>query len=238
MSGRRIGRAALRQLDAEGIDKEVIDLPDQRARELRELMEPESDEGVLATVREVFSGTDVPEDGAKLRYVLGLRAGVRRDWETAGSAFLRIGRTLNDAEIRLSKREFDALINGADRLLPFGRSVAVQLRKVAQAVDVARIPEDRCPASYSVAYQLTTLPDNELRLAEERGLVRVDVTRREVIDFKRAIACGSAPPPNRLALAQARRELQTLAKRRRAMLEEMIAIRRRMRDLAELVGEA
>jgi hypothetical protein len=74
-----------------------------------------------------------------------------------------------------------------DTMLPFGGSAARKLRTVAEAVDAERLPIISLPRSYVNAYELAVLHDQDLRRAEERHLVRPDVTRREIEAFKREI---------------------------------------------------
>jgi hypothetical protein len=68
---------------------------------------------------------------------------------------------------------------------PFSRDVAYKLKTVAEAVDGGKVSVERLPRDYSVAYMLVTLTDQELRAAEKKNLVRTDVKRREVEEFRR-----------------------------------------------------
>ena len=110
--------------------------------------------------------------------------------------------------------------------------MATQLRRIAQAVDSGRIPETACPGSYFNAYQLAVLPDHHLREAVDRNLVRADVTRTEILAFRAELKNGERPLPNRSAVKQIERERLKLIERRRALLIELVGIRRRLRDLA------
>jgi hypothetical protein len=109
---------------------------------------------------------------------------IRQAWSGVQKRFLLIGRYLVQAKIRLPHGEFLEMI---ERDLPFRRNIAFQLREVAEAIDSRRIEEDEVPPNYSVIYQLVILSDPELQAARERGLVRKDVTRRELEMFKRSI---------------------------------------------------
>jgi hypothetical protein len=154
----RVSKAALARHMAErseqsGPDAEVAEA-DLRVAGLRELVPDLPDERTMAVINSIFGHTDLIHDREKLSYIASLRASVGAEWQRAGKAFLRIGRLLLEAERKLTKAEYDNPIEGSGRLLPFGRTVAVQLRRVAQAVDSRRLPEDRCPSAYSVAYSL------------------------------------------------------------------------------------
>ncbi len=209
---------------------------DLRVAGLRELVPDLPDEGTMAIINSVFGHTDLVRDRGKLSYIASLRASVGAEWQRAGKAFLRIGRLLLEAERKLSKAEYDSLIEGSGRLLPFGRTVAVQLRRVAQAVDSRRLPEDRCPNAYSVAYSLVTLPDEHLRLAEERNLIRPDVRREEVKAFRAELSRQNDPAAHaRVDLRDLRREHETLRDQRRDLLQRALAARQRMREIAALL---
>ena len=237
----RVSKAALARHMAErseqsGPEADAAET-DLRVAGLRELVPDLPDEGTMAVINSVFGHTDLVRDRGKLSYIASLRASVGAEWQRAGKAFLRIGRLLLEAERKLSKAEYDSLIEGSGRLLPFGRTVAVQLRRVAQAVDSRRLPEDRCPNAYSVAYSLVTLPDEHLRLAEERNLIRPDVRREEVKAFRAELSRQNDPAAQaRVDLRDLRREHETLRDQRRDLLQRALAARRRMREIAVLLG--
>ncbi|WP_043342753.1 hypothetical protein [Belnapia moabensis] len=241
MSGKP-SKAALARLRATIIDEQgqqadpgLIDL---RADSLRELAPNTQDEQSLALIQEVFAHTELPKDKIKVEYVAEFRASVRVEWQRAGQSFLRIGRLLLAAEQRLTKYEYDSLIEGAGRLLPFGRTVAIQLRRVAQAVDAKRLPEQRCPSAYSVAYVLATLPDEQLRLADERNLIRPDVRREEVRAFKAEVIAAERLRHGYSSLRELRKELEMLRDRKRRHILEAVAIRRRMQEVQQKLRQA
>ncbi len=212
---------------------------DLRVAGLRELVPDLPDERTMAVINSIFGHTDLVHDREKLNYIASLRASVGVEWQRAGKAFLRIGRLLLEAERKLSKAEYDSLIEGSGRLLPFGRTVAVQLRRVAQAVDSRRLPEDRCPSAYSVAYSLVTLPDEHLRLADERNLIRPDVRREEIKAFRAELNRQSDPAAHaRVDLRVLRREHEALREQRRDLLRRALAARQRMREIAALLDRS
>ena len=237
----RVSKAALarhmvdrREQTASEADAAETDL---RVAGLRELVPDLSDEGTMAVINSVFGHTDLVRDRQKLSYVASLRASVGAEWQRAGKAFLRIGRLLLEAERKLNKAEYDSLIEGSGRFLPFGRTVAVQLRRVAQAVDSRRLPEDRCPSAYSVAYSLVTLPDEHLRLADERNLIRPDVRREEVKAFRAELTRQSDPAAHvRVDLRDLEKEFENLRDQRRDLLQRALTARQRMRQIAALLN--
>lgn len=114
-------------------------------------------------------------------------------WRSAQEKFLLIGRYLVQARQRLPHGEFQAMVENE---LPFGYQVAYQLRMVAEAVDSGRLPGAKLPPSYATVYQLATLTTEQLRLADQRNLIRPDVTRPEIVRFKRDLRETAMPAPD------------------------------------------
>jgi hypothetical protein len=129
-------------------------------------------------------------------------------WHDAQQRFLLIGRYLVRAKKTLPHGEYEKMIT---QDLPFSIQVAHQLKSVADAVDSGRFAETELPVSYSAVYQLTTLNDDELRLAKERGLLSPNVSRPRIIKFKHEI---------RRQLAQEQHREQLLRRRER-LLDEL-----------------
>ncbi len=200
---------------------------DRRSEDLRQFAigDPVS----LDALRDVFAGTNLIEDKEKVQFVLELRGEVRRHWGAARDSFLAIGRALVAAEARLSKFEYERLRAGMDRLFPFGDAVASQLRRVARAVDESRIPELDCPGSYATAYQIAVLKPNELELAIARGLVRQDVTRKEIISFRNEIRRTSA----RANWNPTETDRDRLRSKEQTLLAELEEVRRRLKEIDE-----
>jgi hypothetical protein len=230
VSSRRGSRAILTAL-REAQETDPLNLPDLRSSRAVALV-PEPDEGSLSLIKDVFSGTSLPSNTEKVQLVLRLRGEIRHHWGTARDAFLSIGRALRFAEEHLTPQEFLRLRKGSERLFPFSDSVATQLRKIAEAVDSGRIPEFSCPGSYFNAYQLAVLQDDHLELAVQRNLVRPDVTRAEVLAFRAELKTVVGRSSNKGAVQQIELERSRLIDRRRALLLELVGIRRRLRELA------
>ena len=79
-------------------------------------------------------------------------------WGEAQQKFLTIGRYLILAKEKLEHGEFERMVS---TMLPFGRNVAHRLRVVAAAVEQGRLPEEALPRSYTVAYGLVILSEQE-----------------------------------------------------------------------------
>jgi hypothetical protein len=110
---------------------------------------------------------------------------IARLWREAQDRFLAIGRYLVRAHERLGKRGYQQMLKSEG--FPFSRDLAYKLKTVAEAVDGGKVSVERLPRDYSVAYMLVTLTDQELRVAEKKDLVRADVKRREVEEFRRSL---------------------------------------------------
>jgi hypothetical protein len=109
---------------------------------------------------------------------------ISRLWSEAKEKFLAIGEYLSLAKRQLAHGEYEAMIRSQ---LPFSKSAAHRMRAVAEAVKDGRLPRDSLPHSYATAYELTLLSDQQLRIAEDRGLVRPDVYRSEIVAFRREL---------------------------------------------------
>jgi hypothetical protein len=151
-------------------------------------------------------------------------ADIRGQWEEVRKRFLHIGQRLAEAHATLGRDEYEDLINGRD--LPFGRSVAVQLRSVYEAVRDGRLRREELPGSYATAYQVITMGDDEIALARRQGLVRADVLRREIVAFKQLLRETSE--------SRRRREwrLRRLATEKTRLLERLRAIEAEMTRIA------
>jgi hypothetical protein len=232
VSGKR-SRGALRDflLEAEPEAEPV----DARATALVAL--GEADAEVLDTIGSVFAGTALPDDPARISRLLRVRAEIHKEWRDARDSFLAIGRALLSLDEILSRAELARLRQGSERLLPFSDATATQLRQIARAVESGRLPYDLCPGSYGTAYQITLLNDRQLRIARTRGLVRPDVTRREILALRRELD-AEATPPGRVDRAALRAERERLAERRKTLAAELAALDLRLGQLDELLDTA
>jgi hypothetical protein len=131
-------------------------------------------------------------------------------WRQTKARFLLIGRYLIAAKERWPHGEYERNI---EEHLPFGPEVARQITAVARAVYLKqRFSEDELPSSYSIAYHLTTLSDEQLAAARSQSLLREDLKRREIIAFKkttdvRGIIIDQTPGIDVEALREERRRL-------------------------------
>jgi hypothetical protein len=233
VSGKR-SRGALR---AFLLDSETAEPIDARAQALATL--GHADAEVLETIRGVFAGTALPTDAARVSRLLAVRAEIHKEWRDARDSFLAIGRALLSLDDLLTAAELRRLRQSSERLLPFSDATATQLRQIARAVASGRLPYEQCPGSYGTAYQITLLSDGQLQVAQARGLVRPDVTRREILLLRRELSAQDAvpTPPSRLDRAALRDERHRLAERRLRLAGELAAVEARLRQLDDLLGE-
>jgi hypothetical protein len=152
---------------------------------------------------------------------------IRRLWKKTQQDFLTIGRWLLAAKQALPHGEFDEMV---ERDLPFSPSVARQLRTVAEFVGAGSIPRERLPDSYSTIYQIATLPEPLRAQAHEKGLLRPDVTRTELLDLKRSAKASHAVTAS-VTSPVIPTSKDALLARRRALLAELLEIRRQLRDI-------
>ena len=235
MSGKK-SRAALREFLLEADPEDAAGPADARAEALVALGREDGE--VLATIGQIFAGTALPGDPARVSRLLRVRAEIHKEWRDARDSFLAIGRALLSLDEILTRTEMHRLRQGSERLLPFSDATATQLRQIARAVESGRLPYDLCPGSYGTAYQITLLNERQLRVARARGLLRPDVTRREIFDLRRELAeADEVLPSNRIDRAALREERNRLAVRRGRLATELAAVDLRLRQIAELLDD-
>ena len=208
---------------------------DLRADEFRSV--GAEDQAVLETIREIFAGTGLIEDQEKVRRILRVRNEIQKEWRDARDSFLAIGRALLALEYDLTKAEFARLRHGSERLFPFSDATATQFRQIARAVDGGRIPAEACPGSYGTAYQITLLNERQMRVARDRGLIRPNVTRREIMQLRREVGAIEVGPAfnGRMDMGHVKAERARLAERRVRLTEELATIDGRIQQLDRLL---
>jgi hypothetical protein len=232
---RGLSRSKLRSIDADRVLAEGV-LPDKRTSDISTLTSV--DESVYETLREVFAGTALLQDQRKVKLVLKLRTDVAVAWGQTRDAFLEIGRALNDVDRELDAVERDRLKTGFRRLFPFSETVASQFRVIARAVDDGSLSRDLVPGSYGAAYQMALLTPAQREIAKARGLLRPDISRDALIDFRKQIDAVQPRPSQGLDPAKMRAELQRLERQRRKGMEELLRLRRRIREIKALLSPA
>ena len=169
---------------------------------------------------------------------------IRALWARAQESFLAIGqrliavreiiagRMLRDPEYlavppgqrrRRADHDWAEFLRDCGGLTP---PIASQLECVARAVSDGRLTRLELPTSYSAAYQLTTLSDDELAAARQApGIVAPTATRKSIEEFKRRL---------RSARVDARRRAE---ERRRQILDAMARLRAELAVVEAELGE-
>ena len=225
-SPRRVSRAALNRLE----EQEDI-VMDPRAQQLRSIAVTQ-DPTVLSALEAIFEGTGVMADEHKAQMLVQVRHEVHAEWRKAKQSFLAIGKSLLAVEQALTPEEFKRLSKGTERIFPFSETSATQLRQVARAVISGRLNETEMPGSYSVAYQIAVMDGPTIEIARSRNIVRPDVTRTEVIAFRREINAPPASQPQRLDIGTVRREKARLMKLRAELAERLAQTDARIAELS------
>lgn len=138
---------------------------------------------------------------------------ISRLWNRAQSAFLEIGSLLIRAKDTLPHGEYVAAVEAE---LPFSARTAYQLREAARWAIGGTVPMERLPSSYSTIYLLSTLELRLLKEAEKDGLIRPELKRAELIEWRRRKSMAGEREE------EVRSRLMRL-KRERAKLDEEIA---------------
>lgn len=118
-------------------------------------------------------------------------ADIRREWTNALEATVAVGRRLIEAKAKLPHGEYQAMV---ERDLPFTAATARKLREVAEFVDAGKVPIEKLPEAYSTLYTIATLPEETRQQALEQGVIRPDMKRSDLEEFKRLAAAPAALP--------------------------------------------
>jgi hypothetical protein len=160
----------------------------------------------------------------------GYATEIAKLWSDAQRKLLLIGQYLVRAKASLPHGEYEAMIRDS---LPFNPQTALRLRTVAEAVDGGTLPADRVPRDYMAAYVLARLEPNERQQAEEAGLVRPDVPRREVEAFRRQIRATTTVKTDAPSADEAIRRLEARLAELDAEREVIISRLTELRDVTE-----
>ena len=154
------------------------------------------------------------------------------EWRQAQDRFLKIGELIDHAERSLPQTDYITL---CDRL-PFGKSTRSQLLSAFRCIQSGRIPADMVSAGYSTLYQVSQLSDDEIKQASESGLMRADVKRTELLEFRKRLRSSNlqTPPPKSANKAASTaqtdpgHDIASLKARRDALLKELAEIERQL----------
>lgn len=206
---------------------------DPRSREMASLLKVQDPE-VISALEGVFAGTGVMEDNEKAHLLIQVRDEVHSHWGAAKRSFVAIGKCLLMLERKLSHEEFKRLTKGTDRIFPFTETIGIQLRRVAKAVTTGSIGEHEMPGSYSVAYQIAVMDAPTLEIARTRNILRPDVTRTEIIAFRREISTANTAQEEGVNLSAVRRKKARLTKLRDELTDRLAAVNAELERLEKV----
>lgn len=200
----------------------VEDIPDARAVQVHDL-------GVVARsvaeerIARIFTGTNLATDETKIALIVEAVQLATDAFNKIAENYILICNSLYYLSTRLTPREFATIRQNAASLFPFSRAQASMFRKIGEAITGThpRLDAQHAPRDWTTAYQLATLSDDEFAIAKERGLVRRDVVRREVEEFRRQIR------PSRMTVVETALAMPRDAD---ATVPSMSVIRREQRD--------
>ena len=221
-----------RALQAVDVDADLPVVVDKREEDIKVLTRV--DEGVYKTLNEVFAGTGLMADQRKVKLLLKLRTDVAVAWGQTRDAFIEIGRALNDVDRELDPVERDRFKAGFRQLFPFSETVASQFRAIARAVDDGHLPREAVPGSYGAAYQMALLTPGQREVAQARGLIRPNVSRDTLIEFRREVTAVQSRSRG-LDPTRMQTELERLERQKRKALSDLVALRRRIHEIRVLL---
>ncbi|MDE7548282.1 hypothetical protein PY793_09845 [Acetobacter fabarum] len=209
---------------------------DIRSSAQNELLE--IDEALLNTLNEVFGETELMSDQKRLQTIVTQRKIIYRNFARAGHAALAMGNALLDMDASLTIGEREKLKQSADKILPFGDTVASMLRSVARFVQTGKVAENDLPASYSAAYVLTNMTDPELDTAKEEGLVRPEIGRRKLLNFRKDYRERTAPKKGEneaIDLEKLESKRDKLLNKRKKLALEYFKLSREFREIQKVI---
>jgi hypothetical protein len=229
VSGKGLRQSALRAIRRN--DEETpVTTNDPRSREMGALLTVQDPE-VISSLESVFAGTGVMEDKDKAHLLIQVRDEVHSHWRSAKHAFVAIGKALLMLERSLSHEEFKRLSKGTDRIFPFSETIGIQLRQVAKAVASGALNENEMPGSYSVAYQIAVMDGPTIEIARARNILRPNVTRTEIIAFRREISIANTAQEEGVNLSAIRRKKARLTKLRDELMDRLNAVNAELEKL-------
>lgn len=210
-----------------------------RVQELRIVTADEA-----ATVATIL-GDDILDDQTALMAILKAQKEIRADAGRLLNAAIDMGRTLNDLQGTVGRTRFAQVCKHSSELFPgLSRGNVAKLMAVAEFVDKDVIHRDLLPPTYSVVYELTTVPPTTLRDAYRSGTLRPNITRAEVQNWKQSLEERSSmivPQQERhevIQRAALQQELEKIRRDRASLTERNLALRRRQREIEHQLNKS
>ena len=176
------------------------------------------------------AGLSILDDPAKVAAVVEAMDAIREQTGKILRSGVQIGREMIALLERLSTEEGQKVVRAGSEL--FAGWTAGNLTKMigaARLFDSGWVDKSLLPTSYTVLYQLSQIDRPLLEHAVERDLIRPGLSRNDVEELRRTITIEAAPAKTAPELApelariegriaELRRELRTLAARRRKLI--------------------
>jgi hypothetical protein len=177
----------------------------------------------LSSIDPRFEGIELTE--RQLRTRDEFRTEITNAWEGIEKRFVLIGRYLIQAKDKLAHGEYLEMV---DWDLPFTRTAAYRMKMVAEAISSGRLIESELPSNYTILYEFASLTDAELQAARNKRLVRPDVRRQEIAEFKRGLRA------QRYGINQT--DKASLLKRRQQLLAQQAVLARQLAEIEDQLG--
>jgi hypothetical protein len=189
------------------------------------------DNDIIQTLERSLYGTSVLQEESTKREVVGAILEISQKWASIKNSAVRIGHLLLRIK-RASEPAYDIVLR-TPGVLPFERSVAVKLRRIAEAIDCGTVEESRLPSAYSAAYEIVTMSSEAIILADREGLIRPETKRQDVLKFKERLRTLQTPAVSGDLAKQQHR----LLVRKRKLEQELAELQRQLVWLDERVRE-
>jgi hypothetical protein len=132
-----------------------------------------------------FVGVAAVENEAKLSLIVSGIDAIREQTGKALSAAIQIGREMNAIIAGLDQEEGARILRSAKEIFQsWGESQMSKMMGAARFYDSGRVETRLLPLSYTVLYNLSTLPPVIIDRAVKRDLIRPTISRTEIKQLK------------------------------------------------------
>lgn len=182
-------------------------------------------------------GGDILRDQNSLLAILRAQKELAEDASRVLDAAISMGRSLVDLRKAVGGRFQQVLRHSSELFGGLSKGNASKLMSVADFVDKQQIDMHILPTHYTVIYEFTTLPPAEVEEAVRKGLIRPDISRREVIEWKKTLSLPeiagtrSALEHDSIRKARLRSELTKLDREERDLEAKLSAVKVRKQEI-------
>ena len=113
-------------------------------------------------------------------------------WQRSVEGILETGRLLCEAKPDMPHGGWLQMIKHE---LPFGENTSEILMKISRNPQITKSEQiQNLPPSWGTLYELTKLDDGAWALAEDQGLIRPDVQRKQIVAFRKSLVPAKKKP--------------------------------------------